>query len=73
MPDSRAWLTRQRIQFTEGIMYQGKSLQDLWNKKDIVGYQSNKNQVVGKGSDVSIGTQPEEEGMQRHRFIETSK
>jgi hypothetical protein len=26
-----------------------------------------------KGSDVSIGTQPEEERMQAHRFMETSE
>jgi hypothetical protein len=32
-----------------------------------------KYQVVHKGSDVSISTQPEEEGMQRNRFMETSE
>ena len=33
--------------------------------------KSNKAMMVHKGSDVSIGTQPEEESMQRHWIIET--
>jgi hypothetical protein len=32
-----------------------------------------KAQMVGKGSDVSIGTQIEEERMYQHRIIETSE
>jgi hypothetical protein len=32
-----------------------------------------KDQVVGKGSDMSIGTQPEEERLQGHRIIETNE
>jgi hypothetical protein len=32
-----------------------------------------KDQVVRKGSGVSIGTPPEEEGMLMHRFMETSE
>jgi hypothetical protein len=32
-----------------------------------------KDQVDDKGSDVSSDTQPEEEGMQRNRFMETSE
>ena len=32
-----------------------------------------KDQVVRKGSDVNIGTQSEEEGMQKNQFMETSE
>ena len=34
--------------------------------------KSNKDPMVLKGSDVSIGAQPEEETMQRHWIIETT-
>ena len=35
--------------------------------------KSNKVLMVHKGSDVSIGSQPEEESMQRHWIIETTE
>ena len=42
------------------------------NMKDGVGQNSTKDLVVHKGSDVSIGTQPEEERMQGDQIIETT-
>ena len=41
------------------------------NMKDGVEQNPTKNLVVHKGSDVSIGTQPEEERMQKLQIIET--
>ena len=38
--------------------------------KDSVGQNATKDLVVHKGSDVSIGTQSEEERMQGHQIIE---
>ena len=42
------------------------------NMKDGVKQNRTKDLVVLKGSDVSNGTQPEEEGMQGDQFIETT-
>ena len=42
------------------------------NMKDNVGQNPTKDLVVHKGSDVSIGTQPEEERMQGDQIIETT-
>ena len=42
------------------------------NMKDGVRQNPTKDLVVHKGSDVSIGTQPEEERMQGDRSIETT-
>ena len=44
----------------------------LMNMKDGVGQNPTKDLGVHKGSDVSIGTQPEEEGMQGDQMIETT-
>ena len=41
--------------------------------KELLDSNPPKDQVVRKGSDVNIGTQPEEEGVQRNRFMETSE
>ena len=42
------------------------------NMKESVGQNSTKDLVVHKGSDVSIGTQPEKERMQGGQIIETT-
>ena len=42
------------------------------NMKDGVEQNPTKDLVVHKGSDVSIGTQPEEERMQGDQLIETT-
>ena len=42
------------------------------NMKYGVGQNPTKDLVVHKGSDVSIGTQPEEESMQGDQMIETT-
>ena len=42
------------------------------NMKDGVGQNPTKDVVVHKESDVSIGTQPEEERMQGDQIIETT-
>ena len=47
-------------------------LTSLMNMKDGVGQDTTKDLVVHKGSDVSIGTQPEEERMQGDQIIETT-
>ena len=61
----------------EDTMYQRHNipverLTRLTNMKDSVGQNPTKNLVVHKGSDVSIGTQPEEERMQGDQIIETT-
>ena len=44
----------------------------LLNMEDVVGTNPTKDLVVHKGSDVSIGTQPEEERMQGDLIKETT-
>jgi hypothetical protein len=42
------------------------------NTKELLGSNPPKDQVVGKGAEGSIGTQPEEERMQMHGVMESS-
>ena len=49
-----------------------EKLTRLLYMKDAVGQNPTKDLVVHKGSDVSIGTQPEEERMQGGQIIETT-
>ena len=53
-------------------MYPKKSSQCLMNMKDGVEQNPTKDLVVLKGSDVSIGTQSEEDTMQGDQIIETT-
>ena len=49
-----------------------KELPKGLNMKDTIGQNPTKDPVVLKGSDVSIGTQPEEETIQGDQTIETT-
>ena len=50
-----------------------EKLTRLLKMKDVVGYNPTKDPEVHNGSDVSIDTQPEEEGMQMQLVMESSE
>ena len=49
-----------------------EKLTRLLNMKDDVGWNPTMDRAIHNGADVSIGTQSEEERMQRHQIIETT-
>ena len=61
------------IQFTKGIMYQGKNSQSDQMWRTLSDNNPTKDLMVHKGSDVSIDTQLEEEGMQMQLVMESSE
>ena len=64
---------KQRIQLNKGIMYQGKNSQGDQMWRTLSDNNPTKDLIVHKGSDMSIGTQPEEEGMQMQQVMESSE
>ena len=63
---------KQRIQFTEGIMYQGKNFSRFCIRRTLSDDISTKDPMVHSEADVSIGTQPEEKKLQGDQIIETT-
>ena len=68
--ENRAWLRKQRIQFTKSIMYPRKGSQGYWIRRTLSNNNPIKDLTVHNGADVSIGTQPVEERMQGHQILE---
>ena len=65
--ESRAWLAKQMIQFTEGTMYQGKNSQGDWIWRTLSDSNPTMDWAIHNGVEVSIGIP---ERMHGHHIIE---